>query len=37
MAVDFRRIYAAVLQDWLALPPAGPLGGRFEPFPVIRT
>jgi uncharacterized protein (DUF1501 family) len=37
MAVDFRRIYAAVLQDWLALPAAGALGGRFDPLPVIRT
>jgi hypothetical protein len=37
MAVDFRRIYAAVLQHWLALPAAGALGGRFDPLPVIRT
>jgi uncharacterized protein (DUF1501 family) len=37
MAVDFRRIYAAALQDWLALPVAGALGGRFDPLPVIRT
>ena len=36
MAVDFRRIYAAALQDWLALPAAGALGGRFAPLPVIR-
>jgi uncharacterized protein (DUF1501 family) len=36
-AVDFRRIYAAVLKDWLALPAAGALGGRFDPLPVIRT
>ncbi len=37
MAVDVRRIYAAVLQDWLALPAAGALGGRFDPLPVIQT
>ena len=37
VAVDFRRIYSAVLQDWLALPAAGALGGRFDPLPVIRT
>ncbi len=37
MAVDFRRIYAAVLQDWLALSAAGALGGRYDPLPVIRT
>ncbi len=36
MAVDFRRIDAAVLQDWLALPATGSLGGRFDPIPVIR-
>jgi uncharacterized protein (DUF1501 family) len=36
MAVDFRRIYAAVLQDWLALPAARALGGRFDPLPLIR-
>ena len=28
---------AAMLQDWLALPAAGALGGRFDPLPVIRT
>jgi uncharacterized protein (DUF1501 family) len=37
MGVDFRRIYAAVLQDWLALPVAAALGGRFDPLPVIGT
>jgi uncharacterized protein (DUF1501 family) len=37
MAVDFRQIYAAVLQDWLTLPAAGALGGRFDPLPVTRT
>jgi hypothetical protein len=26
-----------VLQDWLALPAAGALGGRFDALPVIRT
>jgi uncharacterized protein (DUF1501 family) len=24
-------------KDWLALPAAGALGGRFDPLPVIRT
>jgi hypothetical protein len=32
-----RSAAAAVLQDWLALPAAGALGGRFDPLPVIRT
>jgi uncharacterized protein (DUF1501 family) len=35
--VDFRRIYAAILQDWLALPSAGALGGRFDPLPLFRA
>src|SRR5262245_51176299 len=30
MTTDFRRVYAAVLSDWLGLPVAG-LGGTFEP------
>ena len=35
MAVDFRRIYAAVLQDWLGLPSVT-LGGRFVSLPLFR-
>ena len=34
MAVDFRRIYATILDEWLALPSAGPLGGRFRTTPL---
>jgi uncharacterized protein (DUF1501 family) len=30
MTTDFRRIYASVLEQWLALPAAEALGGRFE-------
>jgi uncharacterized protein (DUF1501 family) len=37
MSVDFRRVYASVLQDWLFLPSASALGGRFEPLPLFRT
>ena len=37
MAVDFRRIYAAVFQDWLTLPASDAFGGRFDALPVIRT
>jgi uncharacterized protein (DUF1501 family) len=28
---DFRAVYAAVLEDWLGLPSAAVLGGRFDP------
>lgn len=35
-SVDFRRVYASVLRDWLSLPPDGPLGGRFDPLPLFR-
>jgi uncharacterized protein (DUF1501 family) len=28
--IDFRSVYAAVLEDWLSLPGAAILGGRFE-------
>jgi uncharacterized protein (DUF1501 family) len=34
MAIDFRRVYAAILQDWLAFPAAEPLGGPFDPLPL---
>jgi uncharacterized protein (DUF1501 family) len=36
MAVDFRRIYASVLKDWLKLPTDGALGGRFDPLPLFQ-
>jgi uncharacterized protein (DUF1501 family) len=35
MALDFRRIYAAVLEDWLGVPSATALGGRFVPLPLV--
>ena len=28
--IDFRRIYASVLEDWLGLPAKSALGGDFE-------
>jgi uncharacterized protein (DUF1501 family) len=34
---DFRRIYAAVLQDWLALPAAPILGDGFEPLELFKA
>jgi uncharacterized protein (DUF1501 family) len=36
MTVDFRRIYAAVLEDWLGLPSRQSLAGTFEPLPLFR-
>ena len=37
MSVDFRRVYAAVLETWLELPTKHALGGAFEPLPLFRT
>jgi uncharacterized protein (DUF1501 family) len=37
MAIDFRRVYAAVLKDWLGLPSDAALGGTFDPLPLFRT
>lgn len=37
MTVDFRRVYAAVLRDWLAVDPATVLTGQFDPLPVLAT
>ena len=36
MTVDFRRVYATLLQDWLGLPSKGALGGAFEPLSLFR-
>jgi uncharacterized protein (DUF1501 family) len=36
-AVDFRRIYATVLEDWLGLPATSALGGDFERLPLCRA
>jgi uncharacterized protein (DUF1501 family) len=36
VTTDFRRVYAAVLDGWLALPSAPALGGEFEPIPILR-
>ncbi len=36
ITTDFRRVYAAVLEDWLGLPSRGPLGSTFEPIPLFR-
>ena len=34
--VDFRSIYASLLQGWLETEATGPLGGSFEPLSVVR-
>jgi len=36
VGVDFRRVYAAVLDGWLGLPAEAALGGAFEPLPLFR-
>jgi uncharacterized protein (DUF1501 family) len=35
-AIDFRRVYASLLDGWLGCPSAKVLGGAFEPLPVIQ-
>jgi uncharacterized protein (DUF1501 family) len=37
MSVDFRRVYATVLEDWLGLPAKTALGGAHEHLPLFRT
>jgi uncharacterized protein (DUF1501 family) len=35
-AIDFRAVYATVLDRWLGVPPRDILGAAFEPVPVLR-
>jgi uncharacterized protein (DUF1501 family) len=35
-AVDFRSVYATVLERWWGVPAAGPLGGRFPPVDLLQ-
>jgi uncharacterized protein (DUF1501 family) len=35
MTVDFRRVYASVLRNWLAVDPAAVLAGEFETLPAL--
>jgi uncharacterized protein (DUF1501 family) len=35
-AIDFRRVYATVLEQWLGCPSGDVLGGRFEQVPVLQ-
>src|SRR5207247_2324208 len=37
LSVDFRRVYATILEQWLALPSRPALGGNFEPLPLFRS
>ena len=34
MGIDFRRVYATILEGWLGLPSNNVLGGRFEQLPL---
>jgi uncharacterized protein (DUF1501 family) len=36
-AIDFRSVYATVLENWWGVPSIGPLGGRFKPLPLLRS
>jgi uncharacterized protein (DUF1501 family) len=36
-AIDFRCVYATVLDRWWGVPSAEPLGGRFTPLPMLRA
>ncbi|HZU35865.1 MAG TPA: DUF1501 domain-containing protein [Gemmataceae bacterium] len=37
LGLDFRRIYASVLEDWLGLPSQAALAGHFERLPLFRV
>ncbi len=37
VGIDFRRVYATVLANWLSLDAQPVLGGDFEPLPLFRT
>src|SRR6516162_7936029 len=37
MTMDFRRLYAGVLEDWLDLPSKPALGGNFDKLPLFRS
>jgi uncharacterized protein (DUF1501 family) len=36
MTVDFRRVYASVLENWLGLTSSKVLNGSFTPLPLFR-
>jgi uncharacterized protein (DUF1501 family) len=37
VGIDFRQVYATVLEDWLGLPAKAPLAGTFERLPLFRA
>jgi uncharacterized protein (DUF1501 family) len=37
MSIDFRRVYATALEDWLGLPARAVLAGDFERLPLFRS
>jgi len=37
MSVDFRRVYASVLEDWLGLPSKPALGAAFDKLPLFHS
>jgi uncharacterized protein (DUF1501 family) len=36
VGIDFRQVYATVLEDWLGLPSKAVLNGAFEKLPLFR-
>jgi uncharacterized protein (DUF1501 family) len=36
-SVDFRRVYATLLDQWLGLPSQAVLGGSYDPLPLLRS
>jgi uncharacterized protein (DUF1501 family) len=36
-SLDFRRVYSAVLKNWLGVPPEFALARKFEPLPLFRS
>jgi uncharacterized protein (DUF1501 family) len=36
-SLDFRRVYATILEEWLGLPAKAALGGSFDRLPLFRT
>ena len=35
--VDFRRVYATILEYWLGIPSQAALGGTFAPMVLLKT
>jgi uncharacterized protein (DUF1501 family) len=36
-SIDFRRVYATMLEGWLGLTSGPALGGAFPPLPLLKT